>query len=183
MSALKAKSHFSITQATVMTVVGAVATGIVTLVPSWGAEAKIIVASLGGVTTAVFPLVNAVHKTADSILAGHQALAGSNVSAHDVEQRAIVVARSEAHAVLATADLGPAVSQAIDAKNLPALEGVGRDELNRVLVSILPGMSDLINKVLPIEAVPVPAQSASGMATATVGEPSVIIGAAPPVVA
>jgi hypothetical protein len=163
------KSHFSITEATAFTMISAIATAVVTLVPSWGPEVKIIVASLGGVVTALVPFINSIHKLADSILAGHQALAGSNVSAHDVEQNAIRVAREEAQTVLATADLTPLVSQAIEAKNLPALEGVGRDELNRVLVSMFPGMANLINSVLPPAPVPV-----AVVATDAVGQPPLV---------
>lgn len=163
---MKPPTHFSISQATVMTVVGAIAAGIVTLVPAWGPEAKIIVAAIGTVTVAAFPLVNAVHKLADSILAGHQALAGSNVSARAVEFQAVAEARKEVEHLLATADLGPAVTQAIDAKNLPALEGVGRDELSRVLTSMFPGMRELIGEVLPVAPVaPVTAPPAPAVIT------------------
>lgn len=156
------KSHFSITQATILSVVGAIATAVVTLVPAWGPEAKIIVASIGGVVVAGFPFYNAIHKLADSILAGHQALANSNVSASEVERNAVAAAQN----VLAHADLGPAVDQAIAAKNLPALEGVGRDELNRILVGMFPGMADLINSVLPAAA-PAPVSTATGAPVAT----------------
>lgn len=171
---MKTKSHFSITETTVMSVIGAIATAIVTLVPAWSPEVKIIVASLGGVVVAIFPLVNSIHKLADSTLAGRQALASSNVSAHDVEQNAIAVARSEAQKVLANVDLTSAVSAAVDAKNLPSLEGVGREELNRVLVSIFPGASGQINYLLP-PVTAAPAAKASVVpdpAPATFGSPA-----------
>lgn len=55
------RTHFSITQSTILTLLAALGTAVVALVPAWGPEAKIIVAALGTIVTAVFPLVNASH--------------------------------------------------------------------------------------------------------------------------
>jgi len=55
------RTHFTLTQSMILTLIGAVSTAVVTLVPAWGAEAKLIVAALGVIVTAVFPLVNASH--------------------------------------------------------------------------------------------------------------------------
>lgn len=143
-------SHFSITQTSIMAVVGAIATAIVTLVPAWSGESKVIVAAIGGVVVAGFPLWNAIHKLADSILEGRKALADSNVSAKEIEANAIAVVRSEASKI----DFTALVRDAVNAHGIGDVEGQVRAEVARVLQGMFGQAAQAPMAAPPIAPIP-----------------------------
>lgn len=121
-------THLSITQSGITALLGNLVTAIVTVVPAWGSEKQVIVAALGGLVSNLFPLVNAIHKLADS-----------NVSTKDVEAGAIAVARSE----ISKVDFTSLVQTAVDAKSIPDLEAKVSSEVqaavSRLFQAAAPG--------------------------------------------
>lgn len=64
------KTHFSISESMIITVVGAVASILITVVPAWKAETEAIVGILTGAIVTLFPLINAQHaKAAATVIA------------------------------------------------------------------------------------------------------------------
>jgi hypothetical protein len=129
-------------EATLIAVLGGIATLIAALVPSWGAEARIIVAAVGGGITFLFPFWNGIHKVAEAILTGH-----ATVNAKTIE--------AEVLKGLNGVDLVPLVQAALQRQGLGQVEAVSMADLNRILLNLFgPAAADTINRLVPPGAPP-----------------------------
>jgi hypothetical protein len=118
----------SLSQAHILTILGALATGVATLVPAWGPEAKIIVASLGGIVTAAYPLVAAVERALGVVRAGQ------SVSLAAVVSQAEAAVRAEVSKV----DFNQLVKDAenLHGVSLASVEAVAEQKVRQVLAQL-----------------------------------------------
>jgi hypothetical protein len=125
------KSLFSgqtLSQAHILTTLAAIATGVATLVPAWGPEAKIIVASLGGIVTAAYPLVAAVERALGVVKAGQ------SVSLAAVVSQAEAAVRAEVSKV----DFNQLVKDAenLHGVSLASVEAVAEQKVRQILAQL-----------------------------------------------
>jgi hypothetical protein len=117
------KTHLPVTQAGLVSLLGAIVGTIVALVPAWKPDSQIMIQAGTYLISFGFLIANAIH---------HRAFA-STISVHDVEMNAVRLAEEKLQSV----DLNSLVKDAVEAKSLPDLEAkitaAARAEVTRLL--------------------------------------------------
>lgn len=113
------RTHFSVTQSSIIAAFTAVVTQLIAYVPAWATDKSEIISGGGIVIAAVFLVANAIHHLA----------ASKAPSSNEVLQVAHDVVRGEVGKV----DFNSLVQDAVNAKGIGDIEGMVKAEVQRLI--------------------------------------------------
>jgi hypothetical protein len=115
-----------IDKAHILALLGIIGTGAAAIIPSESGNIQAVIVALGGGISALYPIVKAIEKLAESNVSPQEIAA-------EAQTNALAVARSE----IGKVDFSALVKDAVDAKSLPDLEAMVETKARQVLAQLL----------------------------------------------